>query len=44
MTFCFQTKVGDPTQSLHISSHYSVIDFDGQEEFNVFFSSKNFYT
>ncbi|XP_019849729.1 PREDICTED: exportin-5-like isoform X1 [Amphimedon queenslandica] len=33
-----QFKVGDPTQPLHISSHYSAIDFDGPEEYNIYFS------
>ena len=36
------TQVGDPTLPVHASSHYSKIDFDGPEEYNVFFSSTTY--
>ena len=31
-------QLGDPTQNEHVSSEYNRMDFDGVDEFNVFFS------
>ena len=34
-------QLGDPTITDHISSEYARLDFDGVDEFTLFFSSEN---
>ena len=34
-------QLGDPTLSDHISSEYARLDFDGVDEFTLFFSSEH---